>query len=88
MNAMSESAFHVEPLPATFGATVIGLRLAALDEAVFRDLYGTWLDYGLLIFPDQHLTRDEQVAFARRFGPLEIEITPKGEPPFGSSNRE
>lgn len=72
----TETAFHVEPLPATFGATVTGLKLAALDEASFRDLYRTWLEYGLLILPGQHLTRDEQVAFARRFGPLEIEITP------------
>lgn len=72
----TETAFHVEPLPATFGATVTGLKLAALEEASFRDLYRTWLEYGLLILPGQHLTRDEQVAFARRFGPLEIEITP------------
>lgn len=68
--------FDVEPLPATFGATVTGLKLAALDEAGFAALYATWLEYGLLIFPGQHLSRDEQVAFARRFGDLEIEITP------------
>jgi alpha-ketoglutarate-dependent taurine dioxygenase len=76
MNALSDTAFQVAPLPATFGATVTGLRLAGLAEPAFRDLYRTWLEYGLLIFPGQHLTRDEQVAFARRFGPLEIEITP------------
>ena len=68
--------FHVEPLPATFGATVTGLRLAGLDEPAFQGLYRTWLDYGLLIFPSQHLTRDEQMAFARRFGDLEIPFAP------------
>ena len=35
-------------------------------------LYATWLEYALLVFPGQHLSRDEQVAFARRFGPLEF----------------
>jgi alpha-ketoglutarate-dependent taurine dioxygenase len=68
--------FHTEPLPASFGAVVTGLRLADLPEAEFAALYRTWLTYGLLIFPGQHLGRDAQVAFARRFGALEIEITP------------
>jgi alpha-ketoglutarate-dependent taurine dioxygenase len=68
--------FHTEPLPASFGATVTSLALAGLGDAAFDALYRTWLTYGLLIFPGQHLTRDEQVAFARRFGALEIEITP------------
>jgi len=68
--------FHTEPLPASFGAVVTGLRLADLPDADFAALYRTWLTYGLLIFPGQHLSRDAQVAFARRFGALEIEITP------------
>ena len=72
--------FHTEPLPASFGAVVTGLRLADLPEGDFAALYRTWLTYGLLIFPGQHLGRDEQVAFARRFGALEIEITPISRP--------
>jgi alpha-ketoglutarate-dependent taurine dioxygenase len=70
------TAFDVDPLPACFGATVRGVRLATLDDSAFTALYRTWLRYGLLIFPGQHLNRDQQVAFARRFGALEIEITP------------
>lgn len=68
--------FAIEPLPATFGAVVTGVRAPDLDEAGFAALYAAWLDYGLLILPGQHLTREEQVAFARRFGPLEFEIAP------------
>ncbi len=71
-----QQPFTAEPLPATFGATVTGLSLANLSDPDFAALYQTWLDYGLLIFPGQHLTLEQQVAFARRFGPLEIEITP------------
>ena len=68
--------FRTEPLPASFGATITGLAVADPSDADFAALYRTWLTYGLLIFPGQHLSRDQQVAFARRFGALEIEITP------------
>jgi alpha-ketoglutarate-dependent taurine dioxygenase len=68
--------FHIEPLDATFGAVVTGVKLAALGDAGWRELYAAWLEYALLIFPGQHLSRDEQNAFARRFGPLEFARAP------------
>src|ERR1044071_2718026 len=67
--------FDVEPLKdTTFGAVVRGIKVAEVDEPTFRALYETWLQYALLIFPDQHLKRDQQIAFAKRFGPLEFEM--------------
>ena len=67
--------FDVEPLPdTTFGAVVRGIEVARADEPTFRALYDTWLEHALLIFPDQHLARDQQIAFAKRFGPLEFEM--------------
>ena len=68
-------ALDIEPLDATFGAMVRGIKVATIDEPTFRELYGAWLDYALLIFPDQHLTREQQIAIAKRFGPLEFEMT-------------
>ena len=68
-------AFDIEPLDATFGAVVRGIKVAHIDEPTFRALYDTWLQYALLILPDQHLKRDQQIAFAKRFGPLEFEMT-------------
>jgi len=65
--------FDVERLPASFGAVVRGARLAELSDEAFEALYAAWLDHGLLIVPDQHFNRDEQIAFARRFGPLEFD---------------
>ena len=53
------ASFDVEPLDATFGAVVTGLRLAELDDAAFAALYRTWLDHALLIFPGQHLARSD-----------------------------
>src|SRR5580704_7198154 len=73
---MDRSPFDIRPLDASFGAVVTGLKLAELDEAAFDALYRTWLDHALLIFPGQHLARDEQIAFARRFGTPEFEIAP------------
>src|SRR5256885_3907034 len=69
-------AISVEPVDATFGAVVTGLVLRSLDDATWRMVHAAWLEYALLIFPGQHLTRDEQNAFARRFGELEFEAAP------------
>jgi alpha-ketoglutarate-dependent taurine dioxygenase len=66
--------FSIAPLDASFGAVVTGVRLATLSEEEFRALYDAWLEHALLIVPDQYLTRAEQIAFAKRFGPLEFEI--------------
>lgn len=70
----SASNFEVRALDASFGAVVTGLKLSELDEATFAKLYDTWLEYALLVFPAQHLTKNEQVAFAKRFGELEFDL--------------
>jgi alpha-ketoglutarate-dependent taurine dioxygenase len=68
-------AFSIEPLKdTTFGAVVTGLKVAALDDATWRELHAAWLEHALLIFPGQYLKRGEQIAFAKRFGPLEFEM--------------
>ena len=68
--------FEVEPFDATFGAVVTGLKLAQLDDDTFARLYDTWLEYALLLFPAQYLTKEEQVVFAKRFGELEFDLAP------------
>ncbi len=71
-----ESTFAVKPLEATFGAIVTGLKLSQLDDSCFERLYETWLEYALLVFPDQHLSNEEQIDFAKRFGDLEFDLAP------------
>ena len=73
---MTATTLDLEPLDATFGAVVHDVEIRSIDEATFSALRDAWLEYGLLIFHDQHLTRDEQNAFARRFGDLEFEASP------------
>jgi len=66
----------IERLDATFGAIVRDVRIAALDDGEWAELHATWLEHGLLIFPGQFVTTDEQNEFARRFGNLEFPATP------------
>jgi len=66
---------HLEltPCSATIGAEVQGISLADdLDDAVIDEIRGALLAYKVLFFRDQDLTADQHVAFARRFGDLEI----------------
>jgi alpha-ketoglutarate-dependent taurine dioxygenase len=74
MEAIMAQAFDVQPVDASFGAVVTGIRLSEIDDATWCALHKTWLDHALLIFPGQFLRKDEQIAFARRFGPLEFEM--------------
>lgn len=73
---MTATTLQLEPLDATFGALVRGVEIRSLDDATFAALHAAWLDYALLIFPGQFLTRDEQNAFASRFGNLEFSAVP------------
>lgn len=73
---MTVTTFQLEPLDATFGAVVRGIELRALDAETWQQLYAAWLEYGLLVFPGQFLTNEEQVAFAERFNPLEFALAP------------
>jgi taurine dioxygenase len=63
----------VHRLGATIGAEVEGVDLARpLDDAVVDELTRCLQEFKVLFFRDQPLTPAQHVAFARRFGDLEI----------------
>lgn len=66
----------VEPLNRSFGAKVYDLSLPNLNEEEVRSIYDLWLEYALLIFPQQHLTNTQQIKFAKNFGALEFDLSP------------
>ncbi len=61
-----------KPLHPLFGVEVSGVDLGApLDDAAFAAIREAFDWHSLLVFHDQELTNEQQVAFTRRFGPLE-----------------
>lgn len=62
----------VRPVSGALGAEVTGVSLAALDEVTFGEIRRLWNRYLVLFFPDQHLSPEQHIAFARRFGEPEI----------------
>lgn len=62
----------IRPTEATLGATLRGVDLAALDDAGWREVEAAFHRYAVLIFPDQNLGAQAQIAFARRFGDIEL----------------
>lgn len=61
----------VSPFDASFGAIVTGANLAALQSSEFDQILVAFHEYALLIFPDQHLSREAQTRFGQRFGNIE-----------------
>lgn len=65
---------RIEAADATLGAVVTGVALPTLDDAAWSAIEDAFHRYAVLVFPGQHLSQADQVAFGRRFGELSIEI--------------
>ena len=65
--------FEVASLTPHIGAEVRDVDLATpLSNEQAQDLHDAWLNWKLLVFRDQELTREHHKAFARRFGKLHV----------------
>ncbi|NKB96945.1 MAG: TauD/TfdA family dioxygenase [Pseudomonadales bacterium] len=60
----------------TFGAEVRGIKLPELNDDSFATIKTAFLEYGFLVFPDQHLSDQENIDFGSRFGKLEFGAMP------------
>jgi taurine dioxygenase len=66
-------AFDARSVGATIGAEITGIDLrASLPDSVIAEIRQALLDYKVLFFRNQPLTPDQHIAFARRFGGLEL----------------
>ena len=72
----------VAPLTPSIGAEISGIDLGEeQDGAVIAEIRAALLAYKVIFFRDQFITPEQHIAFARRFGPLEIHpATPKDQP--------
>ena len=65
----------VTRLGRTFFAEVRGLDLREhLSDATIAAIRAAWMEHGVLVFPDQRLSDEQQIAYSRRFGPLEEDL--------------
>ena len=66
-------AIRFSPFHQDFGAEVRGVDLSkTLEAEEFRQIYDAFVRYGLLIFHDQKLKPEHEIAFARRFNKVRI----------------
>ena len=64
---------RTNPIHPLFGAEVARVDLARpLDDATFAAIRDAFERHSVLAFRDQRLADGQQVAFSRRFGPLEV----------------
>ena len=68
---MTKSVVELRPLSGELGAEVIGVSMTEPpDDAIYRTLRDAWLQYQILLFREQQITVQQQIAFSRSFGPL------------------
>jgi alpha-ketoglutarate-dependent 2,4-dichlorophenoxyacetate dioxygenase len=71
----SRAALEVRQLSPTFGVEMLGVDLSKpMTDAFFDRIYEAFLRHQLLSFRDQRLEPGDQVAFARRFGSVQVHV--------------
>jgi len=75
---------EVRSIDATLGAVVTGVRLDDLSPADWRAVEDAFHAYAVLVFPAQHLRRDEQASFGRRFGAFDSLVAETGTVPISN----
>ena len=67
------TTFDLHPLTAALGAEILGVDLGqALPEAQFDEVRRAFAEFSVIFFRDQHLTPDQHIAFARRWGEINV----------------
>jgi alpha-ketoglutarate-dependent 2,4-dichlorophenoxyacetate dioxygenase len=68
-------AITICPVTPTFAAEIGDIDLSKpLDPSEISGVKDAFTKYAVLIFPDQHLSQDQHLEFAKYFGPLETTI--------------
>ena len=70
---MRNHHFDVNPTSGALGAEILGIDLAEpLDQSGVDELRGALNEYGVIFFRDQKITPEQHIAFAERFGQIDI----------------
>jgi taurine dioxygenase len=66
-------SIEIRPLSGAVGAEIFGVDIAAgLSDAQFAAIEGAYGEHGVIFFRDQTLTPEQHIAFARRFGEINV----------------
>ncbi|HEX6707590.1 MAG TPA: TauD/TfdA family dioxygenase [Albitalea sp.] len=68
------SELQIRPLSALMGAEMPGIDLAALTDERFAAVREAFHRHKLLRFPAQRITPEQQIAFSRRLGELQVHV--------------
>jgi taurine dioxygenase len=65
-------ALNLRKLSYPLGVEVCDIDVGApMSETAFGEIYQAFLDHGILLFRNQDITREQHIAFSRRFGELD-----------------
>ena len=80
------AGFAIRPMTPAIGAEVTDLDLAhGLDDDTFASIHAAFLEHHVLVFRDQHLTRQDHKTVGRRFGELHVHPSRRRCPSSGQS---
>ena len=66
---------RITPLHSTFGVEIAGITVSdAVSPSLFAKIYTAFLAHQLILFRDVDLPPADQVAFARRFGEVQVHV--------------
>ncbi len=75
IDSAQPQTFEIRPFSGAVGAEIIGLDLAQpVNAEDFTRIHRAHLDHHVLVFRDQRITPQQQIAFSRRFGELQIHV--------------
>lgn len=66
------SGLSIHPLTGSCGAVLSGVDLNSLSDGAFTAIHDALMQFGVIFFHDQDLSFEQQIAFGKRFGPLEV----------------
>ena len=72
----------VKLLSGALGAEIQGIDLTDLSDNNFNKINDLLLEHKVIFFRDQPITKDQQIALAGKFGPLEIKVLKCGKVSF------
>ena len=79
---LNTGTLDIRPMTPAVGAEILNIDLAAPDiPDRIGEIRAALLKHGVIFFRDQELTQEQHIAFARKFGDLEVHpATPKDQP--------